>query len=254
MTFRLQFITWTLLALWGVTAVNASPVSVGWPDLPDPAMQEFDDPYRDLSPEQFDDVLFVVRLRGRLQQDVGTEEERQTWQELLLETEDALTSDDIDVDWLLEQVPVVTERRERAGAAGNPQFDGQTVTLSGFAIPAPPEADGQEVAYLVPQFGMCSHMPPPPPNQMIRVQLDGTWTPGYAHVPVRVTGTLSIDPSDREFVVVDGLVPMRATFKLDVTEIEDLSEAGDAPGAQLSLTDRIRAAAHKKTGGGKATE
>jgi hypothetical protein len=89
---------------------------------------------------------------------------------------------------------------------------------------------------------------------MIRVPLDGTWTPGYAHVPVRVTGTLSIDPSDREFVVVDGLVPMRATFKLDVTEIEDLSEAGDASDAQLSLTDRIRAAAHKKTGGGKATE
>ncbi|WP_120634679.1 DUF3299 domain-containing protein [Ruegeria sp. EL01] len=254
MTFRLQFLTVILLALWGIPAVTASPLPVGWSDLPDPAMQVFDDPYRDLSPEQFDDVLFVVRLRNRLRKDVGTEEERQTWQELLLETEDALASDDIDVDWLLEQVPVVTERRERAGAAGNPQFDGQTVTLNGFAIPAPPEADGQAVAYLVPQFGMCSHMPPPPPNQMIRVQLDGTWTPDYAHVLVRVTGTLSIDPSEREIVVVDGLVPMRATFRLDVTEIEDLGGAGGASDAQLSLTDRIRAAGHKKTGGGQATE
>ena len=150
------------------SAVAMSGTALDWADLPDPSVQEFEDPYRDLSPEQFDDVLFVVRLRGRLQQDKGSAEERQNWQELLTETEDALLAGGVDVDWLLDQREVVTERRRKAGTAGNPQFDGQTITLAGFAIPAPSDPDGQPVAYLVPERGMCSHMPPPVPNQMIR--------------------------------------------------------------------------------------
>ena len=101
-------------------------------------------------------------------------------------------------------------------------LDGQTVTLAGFAIPAPPDADGRAVAYLVPERGMCSHMPPPPPNQMIRVRLSDGWAPTFNHEPVRLTGRLVIDPSERQMVVVDGLMPMRATFRLDVMDAEPL--------------------------------
>jgi len=237
----------TLAALLvAAQAVFAGSVPLNWSDLRDPSVQQFEDPYRDLSPEQFDDLLFAVRLRGRLQQDRGTAEERQKWQELLAETEDALAADGIDVDWLLDQREAVTERRRRAATQGNPALDGQTVTISGFAIPAPPDADGRAVAYLVPERGMCSHMPPPPPNQMIRVRLTDDWAPTFNHEPVRLTGRLVIDPSDQQMVVVDGLMPMRATFRLDATRAEPLAHASSTtPGA----ADRLRAASQRKTGG-----
>lgn len=240
--------TVSVLLLVCGTALASPSVPLDWSDLPDPSVQTFDDPFRDLSPEQFDDVVFVVRLRNRLQRDVGSPEERRKWQDLLIATEDALAQDRIDVDWLLDQRLAVIERRERAGQAGNPAHDGQTITLSGFAIPAPPDPDGRPVAYLVPERGMCSHIPPPPPNQMIRVRLTKGWTPSVIHAPVRLTGVLSIAPSEHQMVVVDGLMPMRATFQMDATEVEDLSCAEGAESARR-LIDRILAAGHNKTGG-----
>ncbi|WP_170410090.1 DUF3299 domain-containing protein [Ruegeria atlantica] len=242
------------LALAGPAAMAAPGVVLDWSDLPDPSVQIFEDPYRDLKPEQFDDVLLVVRMRSRLQQDVGSAEERHKWQELLTETEDALGEDGIDIDWLLDQRQTVIDRRTTAATAGNPHIDGQTITLSGFAIPAPEDADGRPVAYLVPERGMCSHMPPPPPNQMIRVRLNGGWTPSYFHEPVRLTGKLTIDPSDQSMMVVDGLMPMRATFLLDADNVETLATRGNGPEWTQGVVDRLRAAGSRKTGGVKASE
>ncbi|WP_170784733.1 DUF3299 domain-containing protein [Ruegeria lacuscaerulensis] len=238
----------------GQSAMATPDTALDWADLPDPSSQIFEDPYRDLSPEQFDDVLYVVRLRGRLQQNDGSEDERQKWQMLLTETEDALASDGIDVDWLLDQREVVTERRRKAGTNGNPEFDGQTITLAGFAIPAPNDPDGRPVAYLVPERGMCSHMPPPPPNQMIRVRLNGDWTPSYVHEPVRLTGKLTIDPSVQNMIVVDGLMPMNATFQLETERVETLETEADSLEWKQRAADRIRAAGNRKTGGARAPE
>ncbi len=242
------------LVLCGYDAAATPGTALDWADLPDPSAQVFEDPYRELSAEQFDDVLYVVRLRGRLQQDSGSEEERQKWQELLTETEDALAADGIDVDWLLDQREVVMERRRKAGTNGNPQFDGQTITLAGFAIPAPNDPDGRPVAYLVPERGMCSHMPPPPPNQMIRVRLNGDWAPSYFHEPVRLTGTLTIDPSVQNMMVVDGLMPMNATFQLETERVETLETKTDRLEWKQRAADRIRAAGNRKTGGARASE
>ncbi|QFT74089.1 DUF3299 domain-containing protein [Ruegeria sp. THAF33] len=242
------------LVLSGHSAMATPHATLDWSDLPDPSVQVFDDPYRDLSPEQFDDLLFVVRLRGRLQQDVGSVEERQKWQELLTETEDALAEGGVDVDWLLDQREDVKERRRKAGTNGNPQLDGQSVTLTGFAIPAPNDPDGRAVAYLVPERGMCSHMPPPPPNQMIRVRLNGDWAPSYFHEPVRLTGRLTIEPSVQNMMVVDGLVPMNATFKLETDSVETLETKADGLEWRQRAADRVRAAGNRKTGGAKASE
>ncbi|WP_298850365.1 DUF3299 domain-containing protein [uncultured Ruegeria sp.] len=242
------------LVWFGHSAMASPGTTLDWPDLPDPSVQVFEDPYRDLSPEQFDDVLFIILLRGRLHQDGGSMEDRQKWQELLTETEDALAADGIDVDWQLDQREVVTERRRKAGTNGNPQFDGQTITLAGFAIPAPSDPDGRPVAYLVPERGMCSHMPPPPPNQMIRVRLNGDWTPSYFHEPIRLTGTLTIDPSVQSMMVVDGLVPMSATFRLERVSVEILETEADRLECKQRAADRIRAAGDRKTGGAKASE
>ncbi len=51
------------------------------------------------------------------------------------------------------------------------RLNGTRVQVPGFAVPL--HMEGPEVVELtlVPQFGMCIHIPPPPPNQMVYVKL-----------------------------------------------------------------------------------
>lgn len=67
---------------------------------------------------------------------------------------------------------------------------------------------------------MCSHMPPPPPNQLVLLRVPDDWRPQALYEPVRVSGRLSIDPTTRTVPVVDGMVRMRATFSMDVSDVE----------------------------------
>ncbi|GAD00250.1 DUF3299 domain-containing protein [Agarivorans albus] len=48
-------------------------------------------------------------------------------------------------------------------------LDGQNMRMPGFIVPL--ESDGNKITefFLVPFFGACLHLPPPPPNQIIHV-------------------------------------------------------------------------------------
>lgn len=124
----------------------------------------------------------------------------------------------------------------------------------GFVIPAPNDPDGRPIAFLVPERGMCSHMPPPPSNQIIRVPLNGDWTPSYVHEPVRLTGKLTIDPSVHNMMVVDGLMPMNATFQLETERVGTLETVVDRLEWKQCAADRIRAVGDRKAGGARASE
>ncbi|USP15217.1 DUF3299 domain-containing protein [Vibrio gazogenes] len=54
--------------------------------------------------------------------------------------------------------------------AVRPELDGKYVKIPGFVIPL--EGDDQTITefLLVPYFGACIHVPPPPPNQIIYVK------------------------------------------------------------------------------------
>ena len=93
-------------------------------------------------------------------------------------------------------------------------------------------------------------MPPPNANQMVRVRLTEDWSPRSLHEPVRLTGKLSIDPSEREMFVVDGLVPMRATFAMEAESAETVAQMLAAePEAAVNewaqgIAERLRASGH----------
>ncbi len=249
MTFCQRFLTVIILALSGVSSLAAPVKPIEWSALPDPAAQVFEDPFRDLNDEQADDIRFALRLRARLQQDVGSSEERRQWQEMLVETEAALAADQIDIDWLMSQREAVIQRRETANITGNPAIDDQIVSIAGYVIPVAPDEQGRAVAYLVPQPGMCSHLPPPPPNQMIRLLLSDRWAPASYYEHVRLTGRLAIAPTEYEMFVIDGQVPMRTTFGMEVQEVEILGGGEDQFNEFLTLHDRLRAALGRKSSG-----
>jgi uncharacterized protein len=71
------------------------------------------------------------------------------------------------------------------------ELDGQVVRLPGFVVPFE-FAPGQRIRefLLVPYFGACIHLPPPPPNQIVYVTAENAVTLANLWSPVWVEGTL----------------------------------------------------------------
>ena len=87
--------------------------------------------------------------------------------------------------------------------------------LEGYLIPAGTGPDGIGIGYLVPVVGMCSHIPAPPPNQLVRLYFDPELGTGSIYLPVSVTGTLATEPSDETIHLLDGMVRMQSLWRLD---------------------------------------
>ena len=211
-------------------AGQPEPEPLSWGSLPDPAAQVYEDPFLDLSNDTLNGLSRVVQMQERIARAETSVADRETYETNLSEALAGLSADGVDADWLISQRWIVTERRENAAAAGNTALDGTLVSIGGFAIPAPPDADGTPIAYLVPVPGMCSHMPPPDPNQLIRLRLSDDWSPARVHEPVRVVGQLQIIPTTELFSVVDGAVAMVATWQLEVERADTtFATGGEVP-------------------------
>ncbi|SLN27662.1 hypothetical protein TRL7639_01050 [Falsiruegeria litorea R37] len=220
----LKFLSLSVLLL-GATVAHAERGMLDWADLIDEAAQSYEDPYRDLSAEQLTALVEVATMQSQLAATLD-DDQRSELTQRLTDVKVAFAEDGIDADWLIAQRWVVAERRRNAAWAGDQAVDGQTVTLGGYAIPAPADQDGVPTLYLVPERGMCSHMPPPPPNQMVRVRLVGDWRPKTIYEPVRLTGQMTVVPTEREVIVVDGPVRMQAAFTMEAIEVEPLAFTG----------------------------
>ncbi len=70
-------------------------------------------------------------------------------------------------------------------------YNGKRVRIPGFIVPL--AMDGTEVKefLLVPWFGACIHVPPPPPNQIVFVASNEAVSVADIYDPVWVTGVLS---------------------------------------------------------------
>lgn len=65
-----------------------------------------------------------------------------------------------------------------------PEMDGKRVRIPGFVVPVETNEDNLVTEFfIVPYFGACLHMPPPPPNQII-----------YAHYPQGVNQPTLYEP------------------------------------------------------------
>jgi uncharacterized protein len=78
-------------------------------------------------------------------------------------------------------------------------LNGRKVRLPGLVIPL--EGDGKTVSefLLVPYFGACIHVPPPPSNQIVYVTADSKKTEIHEiYEPVWVTGTLRTEHQHKD--------------------------------------------------------
>lgn len=198
---------------WAVKQVN-------WQDLIDPVAADFDDPFAALSLAELRSLGTVLRLRKLLADPGLLSDARPDIEDRLDREEAKLAASGIDTDGLLSRRQEIGRKRAEAVMAGNPDLDGRRISIPGYVIPVLGEENASSASgYLVPERGMCSHMPAPDPNQMIRYTLATDWTADSIYEPVELVGTLSIRPTRQEITLIDGQVEMIAVFDMQVTSV-----------------------------------
>jgi hypothetical protein len=105
----------------------------------------------------------------------------------------------------------MAQRRHAAESAVAP-LHGRRIQLVGYLVSA--SVDGRGVAdhLLVPWAGACSHTPPPPMNQVVRVPAD-LGAPPHDR-PVTLTGTIEVRPAEQQLFLRDGMVSVRSAYAL----------------------------------------
>ena len=226
-------------AMLAATQASAEPEAIGFSDLVDPLAIVFDDPYRDMGPHLLNELKILIQLDQKLSQNDLAEDERARLKALRSAAKDTLEINGQDIDALLAQRWDVARKRKNALMATNPALDKVEVTLSGYLIPAPQAADGTYYGYLVSQVGMCSHLPPPPPNELVRVRLKDDPQGQSLYVPVRVTGLLRVEPSDATIFILDGEARMFSGWTLYANTVdrrEDLGGNGVVGASEKTVT------------------
>jgi hypothetical protein len=80
---------------------------------------------------------------------------------------------------------------------------GRTVRVPGFIVPLEDLQDEAAVFLLVPYFGACIHTPPPPPNQMVYVEMkDRIPTRFEMWSPVWIEGVIDVRSIDSPYGLV----------------------------------------------------
>ena len=79
-----------------------------------------------------------------------------------------------------------------------PELDGQRIKLPGYLVPLTLEGEKLKDFLMVPYFGACIHVPPPPPNQIVFVSLAEPVFVEDPYGPHWVTGVMRTSSSSTE--------------------------------------------------------
>ncbi|GAA0785283.1 DUF3299 domain-containing protein [Roseibium denhamense] len=199
---------------WLVAADVQAAKRVSWEDLKDPASQNFEDPFEALNILELRSLATVVRLRKQLDTGNVSEDNLFAVMQQLEAAEAKLAVSGVDTDALLSRRQEIADKRLTAAITGNAALDNQTISITGYVIPVL-EPDGtSRGGYLVPQYGMCSHVPAPDPNQMIRYQAGSSWQPDRIYQRVRLTGRIDLTLTRQTINLLDGEVDMVAALNM----------------------------------------
>lgn len=88
-------------------------------------------------------------------------------------------------------------KRAWAKSPIRPDLDGKPIRIAGFVVPLEGTAQSLTEFLLVPYFGACIHVPPPPSNQIIHIKsskplsgvrsMDAIWVSGTLHTAITDT-------------------------------------------------------------------
>lgn len=108
-----------------------------------------------------------------------------------------------EIETLKHTPPVDHSGSMRAQQVGTyhtvPELDGRKVRLAGYIVPLEADDKGNLTEFfLVPYYGACIHVPPPPPNQIVYVKLEhGVEAPDITD-PYGVKGVLRVQRTSND--------------------------------------------------------
>jgi uncharacterized protein len=139
------------------------------------------------------------------------------WDDLLPEGWDPLEAfKGLDLDALDDSDPRAIEALAKVrelwdAAPANEQFDGRAGRIAGFLVPLDWNAREFREFLLVPYFGACIHLPPPPANQVIHV---------FADPPVREFGMMEAVWVEGRFEIADSETEMgRSGYRMEARAV-----------------------------------
>ncbi len=117
----------------------------------------------------------------------------------------------------LRRISATTEESEPASS------DNGAIELAGFMLPSDMEGELVYEFMLVSAPGACSHVAPPPANQVVRVIPDEPFAADHIYQLVRVSGQLENEHNLAQLHILDGVRTVESGFRIssaDVTEIK----------------------------------
>ena len=140
--------------------------------------------------------------------------------EIAVEMTSGLAQQGLDVDALVAKYEGFHAALDALNRRVDDGLDGQLVRIPGYALPLEFAGIAVKEFLLVPYFGACIHVPPPPPNQMVFVTLDEPYVVNELFAPVWITGRMSVERSTKSLSYVDGRASLVTGYTLAGSGIE----------------------------------
>ena len=213
----------SILAVFALVFLVSAPATaelareLAWRDLA-PGGDKLVDPLADLTGDQRLDLEAVAwaraaERRGEISP-VGEE------YEIAVEMASGLAQQGLDVDALVAKYESFRAAVDALNRQVDDGLDGQLVRIPGYALPLEFAGIAVKEFLLVPYFGACIHVPPPPLNQMVFVTLDEPYVVNELFAPVWITGRMSVERSTKSLSYVDGRASLVTGYTLAGTGIE----------------------------------
>ena len=121
------------------------------------------------------------------------------------EPQELYWEDLIPEDYVEPQIPLTHDgsmAQQHLDAPVVNALNGKEVKIPGFVVPLEGDADTTTEFLLVPYFGACIHVPPPPPNQIVYVKFATGVPIDNLYDAIWVVGTLSTEGWSGEVATV----------------------------------------------------
>ena len=125
----------------------------------------------------------------------STEPKELEWSDLVPENYEMATPD-------LEHIGQAMAGPQTINAPVVQELNGKLVRIPGFVVPLEGDDDKVTEFLLVPYFGACVHVPPPPSNQLIYVKMPKGAPADAMYDPIWVIGTISTESWSGELAQV----------------------------------------------------
>jgi len=192
--------------------------TLNWVDLKS-AHADFDDPFENLTPDQFFDLSLIYRYRDQLRQnpDTLTHESKEEIDFLVAE----LASQGVEVDSLISLNFIIAEKRDKKAEATVAFLNNVHVRMPGYLLPLDYQNELSTEFLLVPWVGACIHTPPPPKNQIVYLKYEKGFRTESQFQAVWVEGLMTTKEEVKELYYVDGTDDISTGYTMKVKKIFD---------------------------------